>query len=306
MKSTAISLILMIAAAAAIAQTNTFPSSGNAGIGTLSPQYPLDVYGGIRSAAMPPNDSTAALSGYIWSNRGPGGGEYRYGIYMASAEGAYGVAPDSLELYEYSNTGLPSCCIPRLRILKASSTSTVPTPVVIDGLGHFGVGVWAPGPYMFEVAGTSHFTGNITVDGNINAKYQDLAEWVPASESMSPGTVVVINPKAANGVRPSRRAYDTGVAGVISDRPGVILGEAGDSKAKVATTGRVKVHVDAANGAIEPGDLLVTSDRPGVAMKSAPVEIAGVKMHRPGTLIGKALEPLRGGEGDILVLLSLQ
>jgi hypothetical protein len=305
MKSTAISIVLMIAAAAAIAQTNTFPSSGNVGIGTLAPQNPLDVYGYIRSVVMPPNDSTPALSGHLWSNRGPGGGEYKWGMFMASAEGAYGLAPNGLELYEYPNTGQPSCCIPRLRILK-SSTSTIPYPVVIDGLGHFGVGVWTPGPYNFEVAGTSHFTGNITVDGNINAKYQDIAEWVPASESMSPGTVVVINPKAANGVRPSRRAYDTGVAGVVSDQPGVILGEAGDSKAKVATTGRVKVHVDAANGAIEPGDLLVTSDRPGVAMKSAPVEVAGVKMHRPGTLIGKALEPLRGGDGDILVLLSLQ
>ncbi len=29
-------------------------------------------------------------------------------------------------------------------------------------------------------------------------------------------------------------------------------------------------------------------------------------MHRPGTIIGKALEPLSTGEGTILVLLSLQ
>jgi hypothetical protein len=36
------------------------------------------------------------------------------------------------------------------------------------------------------------------------------------------------------------------------------------------------------------------------------VEVAGVKMHRPGTVIGKALEPLERGEGEILVLLSLQ
>ena len=44
----------------------------------------------------------------------------------------------------------------------------------------------------------------------------------------------------------------------------------------------------------------------GMAMKSEPVDIAGIKMHRPGTLIGKALEPLKSGEGEILVLLSLQ
>jgi hypothetical protein len=29
-------------------------------------------------------------------------------------------------------------------------------------------------------------------------------------------------------------------------------------------------------------------------------------MHRPGTLLGKALEPLNSGTGEIMVLLSLQ
>ncbi len=58
---------------------------------------------------------------------------------------------------------------------------------------------------------------------------------------------------------------------------------------------------------IRVGDLLVTSDIEGVAMKNEPVDVAGdAKMHRPGTLIGKALEPLEKGRGEILVLLSLQ
>ena len=74
----------------------------------------------------------------------------------------------------------------------------------------------------------------------------------------------------------------------------------------VATTGRVKEKVDATNGPIQIGELLVTSDRKGFAMKSVPVDIGGIRMHRPGTLIGKALEPLAHGTGEILVLLSLQ
>jgi hypothetical protein len=41
-------------------------------------------------------------------------------------------------------------------------------------------------------------------------------------------------------------------------------------------------------------------------MKSQPIDVGGMKIHRPGTLIGKALEPLAGGQGEILVLLSLQ
>src|SRR5205814_7227617 len=123
---------------------------------------------------------------------------------------------------------------------------------------------------------------------------------------MSSGTVVVLNPEHNNEVMRSSAAYDTTVAGVVSAMPGVILGEASLSKEKIATTGRVKVRVDASRAAIRIGDLLVTSDKPGMAMKSEPVDIAGIKMHRPGTLIGKALEPLKSGEGEILVLLSLQ
>lgn len=148
--------------------------------------------------------------------------------------------------------------------------------------------------------------GDVSVNGNIAAKYQDLAEWVPASEDMLPGMVVVLDPTVSNQVMPSHRAYDTTVAGVVSAQPGVILGVGGTDKEQVATTGRVRVRVDASRGAVAIGDLLVTSDRPGMAMKSQPIDVSGIAIHRPGTVIGKALEPLANGEGEILVLLSLQ
>jgi len=41
-------------------------------------------------------------------------------------------------------------------------------------------------------------------------------------------------------------------------------------------------------------------------VQSVPVDIGGVRIHRPGTLIGKALEPIAWGTGEILVRLSLQ
>jgi hypothetical protein len=68
----------------------------------------------------------------------------------------------------------------------------------------------------------------------------------------------------------------------------------------------VKVRVDATAGAIRIGDILVTGSKPGTAMKSQPVNVSGIAMHRPGTVVGKALENLPSGEGEILVLLSLQ
>jgi len=96
------------------------------------------------------------------------------------------------------------------------------------------------------------------------------------------------------------------VAGVVTTTPGIVLGEASDQKVKVATFGRVKVKADAQDRAISVGDLLVTSDRAGMAMKSEPLNLGDVSLHRPGTIIGKALEPLSEGQGEILVLLSLQ
>jgi hypothetical protein len=146
----------------------------------------------------------------------------------------------------------------------------------------------------------------LTVDGNLAAKYQDVAEWVPARQHITAGTVVTLDPEQSNHVLASSRAYDTRVAGVVSAKPGVILGEGGAGKVMVATTGRVLVKVDATNGPIRVGDLLVTSDKEGIAMKSQPLDLGGTPIHRPGTLLGKALEPLEKGVGEILVLLSLQ
>ena len=148
--------------------------------------------------------------------------------------------------------------------------------------------------------------GNIKASGTIFAKYQDVAEWVESSEPLAAGTVVILDSRKSNQVTASSEAYDTRVAGVISAQPGITLGEKSDSKVLVATTGRVRVRVDGTKSPIQIGDLLVTSDVPGVAMKSEAVDVGGVQIHRPGTLIGKALEPLAKGKGEILVLLSLQ
>lgn len=170
--------------------------------------------------------------------------------------------------------------------------------MTVTAAGNVGIGTSSPTAALDVV-------GSINVSGNIAAKYQDLAEWVPADEEFPAGTVVVLDRNLSNRVTMSQGAYDTSVAGVISAQPGIILGEEGPSKVKVATTGRVKVKVDA-TVPIKIGDLLVTSDRPGIAMRSEAIEVAGRKLHQPGTLIGKALEPLASGQGEILVLLSLQ
>ena len=140
----------------------------------------------------------------------------------------------------------------------------------------------------------------------VAAKYQDVAEWVPSAETLEPGTVVIIDPKANNHVRAATQSYDARVAGAVSPQPGLVLGEPGDGKVLVAQSGRVRVKADARNGAIRPGDLLVTSPVKGHVMRSRPVKVGEQFVHRPGTVVGKALEGLASGRGEILVLLTLQ
>lgn len=171
--------------------------------------------------------------------------------------------------------------------------------------GNIGIGTSTPQSKL-DVVGDLKVSGNAVVSGNIAAKYQDIAEWVPSREPLASGTVVILDATRANTVKASFRTYDTHIAGVVSAQPGVVLGEEGTGKVLVATTGRVKVRVDATRHPVKIGDLLVTSGKPGVAMRSQPIRAGGALLHRPGTIIGKALEPLANGEGEILVLLSLQ
>jgi hypothetical protein len=168
--------------------------------------------------------------------------------------------------------------------------------LTIMGNGLIGIGTTNPTAML-------HVTGDIKADGNIAAKYQDVAEWVRTPRPLTPGTVVVIDPAAPNQVVEGRKPFDPLVAGVVSARPGVVLGEKSDDKIAVAHSGRVKVKVDARYGPVAIGDLLVTSPTTGHAMRATD---SGGTSIRLGTLLGKALEPLASGQGEILVLLTLQ
>jgi hypothetical protein len=166
----------------------------------------------------------------------------------------------------------------------------------IDAAGNIGIGTASPSAKL-------HVNGSVVVDGNIGAKYQDVAEWVESPMPLDDGTVVIIDPSAIDRVISSAKAYDTRVAGAISRQPGLVLGEPGATKELVAQSGRVRIKADAAFGAIRIGDLLVTSPTAGHAMRSRTNKLG---IHRPGTILGKALEALPNGKGEILVLLTLQ
>jgi hypothetical protein len=74
----------------------------------------------------------------------------------------------------------------------------------------------------------------------------------------------------------------------------------------VVVQGPALVKVDAAAGAIQPGDLLSSAGQTGYASKAAELTIEGVRTTVPGTVFGKALEPLDSGQELIYVFVTLQ
>ena len=135
----------------------------------------------------------------------------------------------------------------------------------------------------------------------------DFAEPFEVQEGkVEEGSVVVIDAQTPGRLRLSREAYDKRVAGVVSGangvRPGITLKQEGvlEHGEMVALTGRVYVKATAVNGAIEPGDMVTTSDTPGHAMKATDAQ------RRQGAVLGKAMSGLKGGRGMVLVLVTLQ
>jgi len=92
------------------------------------------------------------------------------------------------------------------------------------------------------------------------------------------------------------------VSGAGSYKPGIVLDkqQTEGNRQPIALLGKVYCKVDANYAAIGIGDLLTTSPTPGHAMK------ADDPAQAFGAVIGKALRPLKEGQGLIPVLIALQ
>src|SRR5262245_9143958 len=156
------------------------------------------------------------------------------------------------------------------------------------------------GVNALQIRGGADFAENF----DVNVAPTGGEESTPKVEA---GMVVSIDPEHPGKLQLSSQAYDSQVAGVISGaggvKPGMIMSQEGtlaDGKFPVALSGRVYCWVDAAYGAVKPGDLLTTAPTPGHAMKAADREKA------QGAIIGKAMTSLKEGKGLVLVLVTLQ
>jgi len=145
-------------------------------------------------------------------------------------------------------------------------------------------------------------------DGGTQNSGADLAEAFDVegnSADYEPGDVLLISTTTDRTLVRSNEAYSPLVAGVYATKPGVLLTEislGGEMTGKVpmGVVGVIPTKVCDEGGPIQRGDILVTSNRPGYAMK------ADVNKLKPGQAIGKALQPLTGNTGKINVLVNVK
>jgi hypothetical protein len=207
-------------------------------------------------------------------------GKVRLGTYAEPGNGGWLGTISNHPLNFFVNNGQPS--------------------MTIDIAGNVGVGTDTPRAKL-HVIGTTR-TSVLTITGGV-----DLAEPFQMKEDeLGKGSVVVIDDEHPGRLKRSRNAYDRHVAGIVSGangiNPGISLHQEGviEGGQNVALSGRVYVQAEASGGAINPGDLLTTSDIPGHAMKAAD------HVRAQGAVIGKAMSSLQSGQGMVLVLVTLQ
>ena len=194
--------------------------------------------------------------------------------------------------------------------LSADSISNGTSNVKVLGSGgNIAVTVGGSGIVTFASAGILNNMGNGV--GNIgnstayfntifaqatSAQYADVAEKYVADQPYAKGTVLEIGGTAE--VRATTAYATTGIAGVVSSHPALIMNscESSVNAVEVALLGRVPCRV---TGTIRRGDLLVASEMSGVATTLDPTK------YQPGSVIGKALADYDNlAEGMIEVLVG--
>jgi hypothetical protein len=129
------------------------------------------------------------------------------------------------------------------------------------------------------ITGRWTLTGTSPNESRLQATYSaDLAEYYEGDKDYPVGTVLVFG--GDKEVTISNKHFDTRVAGVVSNTAAFVMYDACPGfKNLVALQGRVPCRVV---GKIRKGDLLVTSNIPGVA-------ISAQENAQVGTVVGKAL-----------------
>lgn len=144
--------------------------------------------------------------------------------------------------------------------------------------------------------------GGVVYGGStLDAPYESPLEarehvWIGVSETIEPGDVLAFDPAAPGSARRATTVQAGSIVGVAAT-PSRRRND-GTPETKLADARYVLVKVDAAYGAIRPGDLLAVSPTPGHAMLALDPTAPGI--------VGRALEPHDEGTGLISVLVTIR
>ncbi|XDD52266.1 discoidin domain-containing protein [Leptospira sp. WS92.C1] len=165
----------------------------------------------------------------------------------------------------------------------------------IPSLGETGSGK------AFFAEGESEFSGTVRISTGKNADC--IARFFPVNSSdvISEGDILVMGEDGR--LQKAKSANATHAIGVAVKSAALLFGGEAPTEGThwlVAVSGVVTVNADASAYPIQPGNLLVTGLTGGHAVR------VSAESLRPGSLFGKALTPLRGGRGQIQMLLCFQ
>jgi hypothetical protein len=144
--------------------------------------------------------------------------------------------------------------------------------------------------FLDDTLGVSSTYMSTNADGWQAESSYDLAERYVSEQPLVEGEIVTVS---NNGSLTIERASGNQkpFMGIVSTKPGFILGKHSTSTYPVALAGRVPTKVSMVNGPIAIGDqLTASSDQPGVAVKATGA----------GYVIGIALEAYSGGMDDMI------
>jgi len=261
---------------------------------------PIDI--AISAFATSTTGSTVGVEGYDYSSSGTGG------VFQASSETGTTVG---VAAYDASSGGTAAFF---------DATSTTGSTIGIEVFNNSATGTAG----IFDslaggniLIGQNNSVNKFRVDGNgkgyfdggVAASGADFAESVAVRGDRvryEPGDLLAIDPTGNRRLDLSQEAYSTRVAGIFSTKPGILASTHAMDETRLAgevplaVVGIVPCKVTAENGAIGVGDLLVASSRAGYAMRGTD------RGRMLGAVVGKAMEPLAGGNGVIQVLVTLQ
>jgi hypothetical protein len=303
-------ILLMTALVSVSAQTNTFPSTGNVGIGTLSPGAKLDVEGVNNQIGL---DISGNSGGYAGSD---------INVTRTSSETGVGNAPN----IQFNDTGSGSYNIIQgsssgLQFISDYASSGWIERMRIASSGYIGIGTtnpWSPldvrntstpktsGLYALLASFYSNdpinpFGLSMTFNGAANLANR-VVSLQTQDANLANGGSLSLQPAGGNvGIGTIAPRYPLSVNGVIQSTLGGVMFPDGTTQ-NTAWTGVLcggdyaeSVGVSGERNRYEPGEVLVIDlDNPdGFAKSTHPYStvIAGIYSTKPGVVGRKSADP---------------